>query len=131
MPGYAVVVRRLMMLVAIAAVGAIVVAGCGSSGPAAGGAATPTLRTLSYFPSSSPFVMTAATGSTSGSIKELQTLERRFPTYSVAATALFAELAKLGINYDEDVRPLLGNPIAFGVVGTSNVTGSHLPPFLA
>ncbi|HEY5429373.1 MAG TPA: hypothetical protein VIK04_09675, partial [Solirubrobacteraceae bacterium] len=46
-------------------------------------------------------------------------------------TALFAELAKLGINYDEDVRPLLGNPIAFGVVGTSNVTGSHLPPFLA
>jgi len=121
-----------MILVAIAVAAASVVAGCGSSGPGSGSAAaTPTLETLSYFPSDSPFVLTVATASTSQSIKQFQALERRFPTYSVAATALFAELAKLGINYNQDVRPLFGNPIAVGAVADSGLTGSHVPPFLA
>ena len=72
-----------MILVAIAVAAASIVAGRGSSGPGSGSAAaTPTLKTVSYIPSDSPFVLTVATASTSPSIKQFQALERRFPTYS-------------------------------------------------
>jgi hypothetical protein len=125
-------VRRLttLAIIAVTAVGAIT--GCGSSKSGSRSAAsTPRLQALSYFPATSPFVLTAETASTSRSTQQLQTLERRFPTYSLAATALFAELAKLNINYNQDVRPLFGNPIVFGLVGTTDPAGSHRPPFLA
>jgi hypothetical protein len=76
-------------------------------------------------------VLTVATLSSQQSVKQLQALEHRFPTYSVAATAIFAQMAKLGIDYNRDVRPLFGNPIAIGAVGTSGLNGSRVPPFLA
>ena len=76
-------------------------------------------------------MLTVATAPASESIKQAQALERRFPTYAVAATALFARLSQLGIDYNQDVRPLFGNPIALGAVGTSGLTGSQVPPFVA
>jgi hypothetical protein len=92
---------------------------------------TPAVQALSYFPPATPFVLTVATAPASQSIKQMEALERRFPTYSVAATALFARLSQLGIDYNKDVRPLFGNPIALGAVGTTGLTGSQVPPFLA
>jgi hypothetical protein len=124
-------VRRLTLLLSFAVVVIGVLAGCGSSTSGAGtGAATPLLRDLSYFPSTSPFVVTVATRPTSQSATQLQALERRFPTYSLAATAVFAEMAKLGIDYNRDIRPLFGNPIAFGLPSATGASASSAP-FLA
>jgi hypothetical protein len=125
-------VRRLLICLASAACAIGALSGCGSSSPGSGSpASTPAVQALSYFPPATPFVMTVATAPASQSIKQAQTLERRFPTYAVAATALFARLSQLGIDYNQDVRPLFGNPIALGAVGTSGLTGSQVPPFVA
>jgi hypothetical protein len=75
--------------------------------------------------------MTLATAPRSQSITQAQALERRFPTYAVAATALFARLSQLGIDYNRDLRPLFGNLIALGAVGTPALTAAEVPPFLA
>jgi Protein of unknown function (DUF3352) len=128
-------VRRLLIFLASAACAIGGLSGCGSSNPGtastASTAATPALQALSYFPPATPFVLTVATAPDSQSIKQGEALERRFPTYAAAATALFARLSQLGIDYNQDVRPLFGNPIALGAVGTSGLNGSQVPPFLA
>jgi hypothetical protein len=125
-------VRRLLICLATAACAIGALSGCGSSSPSSSSpASTPAVQALSYFPPATPFVMTVATAPRSQSIEQAQALERRFPTYSAAATALFARLSQLGIDYNQDVRPLFGNPIALGAVGTSGLTGSQIPPFLA
>ncbi|HEX3976723.1 MAG TPA: hypothetical protein VHW96_10690 [Solirubrobacteraceae bacterium] len=95
-------------------------AACGSSKPGSGGAAGPAVQALSYFPTTSPFVLTAATNPKAAAVKQLQ---HESPSYAVAATALFAQLSKLGIDYNADVRPLFGNPVVAGVVSTSGFTG--------
>ena len=124
--------RRLLIYLATAVCALGALSGCGSSSPGSSSpASTPAVQALSYFPPATPFVMTVATAPGSQSIKQAQALERRFPTYSAAATALFARLSQLGFDYNQDVRPLFGNPIALGAVGTSGLTGSQVPPFLA
>jgi hypothetical protein len=99
--------RRLLICLTSAACAIGALSGCGSSSPGSGStASTPALQALSYFPPATPFVLTFATAPGSQSIKQAQALERRFPTYAVAATALFARLSQLGIDYNQDVRPL-------------------------
>jgi hypothetical protein len=105
----------------MAGLAVIVIAGCGSSQPGSGGAASPTVQALSYFPTTSPFVITVATNPKTAAIKKLQ---QASPSYALAATALFGQLAKLGIDYNQDVRPLFGNPVAAGVVSTEGLSGS-------
>jgi hypothetical protein len=101
----------------------VVLAGCGSSKPGAG-AASPTVQALSYFPSTSPFVVTDPRAS---SVRQLQ---QSSPSYAFAATALFAQLSKLGIDYNNDIRPLFGNPLAAGAVALPGPAGSARAQFL-
>jgi hypothetical protein len=99
----------------------VVLAACGSSKPGSGGAATPTIQALSYFPTTSPFVLTAATNPKADAVKRLQ---RQNPSYALAATAIFAQLSKLGIDYNKDIRPLFGNPVTAGLVSADGLSGS-------
>lgn len=112
--------RRLSGLL-IAGLAVIALAGCGSSTSGSAGAASPTVQALSYFPTTSPFVITAATNPKTTALKSLQ---RSSPSYTLAATALFAQLSKLGIDYNKDVRPLFGNPVAAGVISSQGLRGS-------
>jgi len=105
----------------------LALAGCGSSSPGSG-ASSPTIQALSYFPATSPFVVTVATNPKAASVKQLQ---QSSPSYAFAATAVFAELSKLGIDYNNDVRPLFGNPVAAGAVSASGLSGSGDSQFLA
>ncbi|MGZ4350498.1 MAG: DUF3352 domain-containing protein [Solirubrobacteraceae bacterium] len=104
----------------------VALAGCGSSKPGSG-APSPTVQALSYFPTTSPFVLTVATNPKATAIKQLQ---QSSPSYAFAATAVFAQLSKLGIDYNQDIRPLFGNPVAAGVVSASGFTGSGDSQFL-
>jgi len=105
----------------LTALAVVAIAGCGSSTAGSGGAASPTVQALSYFPTTSPFVITAATNPKASAVKQLS---HSSPSYAVAATAVFAQLGKLGIDYNKDIRPLFGNPVVAGVVSTAGFTGA-------
>lgn len=96
---------------------ALALAGCGGSGSAA--APSPAIDALSYFPPSSPFVAKVDTSPRSASVRGAEAIERANPTYAAIATAVFGQLAQMGIDYNRDVRPLFGHPVAVGAVGTS------------
>lgn len=85
------------------------VTACGSSRTTR--SPSPTLQTLSYFPSAAQFVDTFQTDPKSLGIKNTRVLEQRFPQAALLQRGLFARLAQLGINYNTQVRPLFGNPI--------------------
>jgi hypothetical protein len=101
--------RRTLILVALAS--AALVVGCGSS-KSASAPQSPVTTALSYVPADSPFVLTAATTSNPGG----QALVKRLPTIALAETAAFAKLGQLGIDYNNDIRPLFGNPIVVGLI---------------
>jgi hypothetical protein len=102
--------RRSLLLLVLAAIG---VAGCGSSAsPPTGSGARD--AELSYFPSSSPLVLSLATDPNATPVKQGQALLGLFPVAALGQTALTVELQKLGIDYQTGVRPLFGNPIMVG-----------------
>ena len=117
--------RRLILLAAILAV---VLAGCGSS--ASKPAADPTASALSFFPAQTPFVMTIATNPNASSIKQAQALEGKFPIAKFAVTALMGRLDALGIDYQNEVRPLFGNPATIGAAGSSLSSSGARSEFL-
>jgi hypothetical protein len=121
-------VRRLTLIV-VTAVSALAVAACGSSSTSGGsGAAAPAPLTaaLSYFPTGTPLVATIVTDPHSSAFKGV---EANTPDATLLKAGFFQEIAKLGINYNQDVKPLFGNPIALGI-GTADVTAGSTP-FLA
>ncbi|MGH2891228.1 MAG: hypothetical protein ACRDNJ_16550, partial [Solirubrobacteraceae bacterium] len=111
----------------MAALAALAIAACGGAGASG---SSPSTQALSYFPASSPLVMTIATDPHSQAIKQTMALEHRFPAYTAVATALFAEMSRMGIDYNKDVRPLFGNPVALGAAGASGLSGNGAKHFL-
>ena len=101
--------RRCLIVIVVAA---CVVAGCGSSSSSS---SSPLAKELSYLPSGSPLVMTIVTDPNSAAIKGVQALVNRFPLGSAGEAALKSRLQQSGVNYDGDIRPLLGNPVALSV----------------
>jgi hypothetical protein len=99
----------------------VVLAACGSSKPGSGGSSDPKIEALSYFPTTSPFVISAATNPKAAAVQQLQ---HQNPSYTLAATAIFSQLSKLGIDYNKDIRPLFGNPLTAGIVSTEGLSGS-------
>jgi hypothetical protein len=118
--------RLLFALLAVTMMAAL--AACGSSSPKKPAASSPTVQALSYLPASSPLVLTLITDPNSQFVKGAQTALRNIPNASLAETALFAKLSQLGFDYNKDIRPLFGNPIVLGFVGTT-ISGSN-PPFV-
>ena len=104
-------------------------AACGSSSSSSAAAGSPLTTALSYLPANSPLVMTLATDPSSGAVKNANALLAKFQLAGFLESALKEKLELEGINYDTDIRPLLGNPV---VLGTSDPTlsGSN-PPFVA
>src|SRR6202000_3247691 len=97
-----------------------------SSGGGATAPPAPLTAALSYFPSGSPLVATVVSEPKNAAVKHI---EASTPDAPLLKAGLFQELAKLGINYNRDVKPLFGNPIALGI-GSANVTANNTP-FLA
>jgi hypothetical protein len=120
--------RRLLVLMSAALVTAVV-AGCGGSSTGAT-LANPTTQVLSYFPPATPFVMTLSTAANSQSVQSQQALMRKVPSVAIAETALFAKLSQAGIDYNRDIRPLFGKPIAVGAAGAA-LSGTHTPFLVA
>jgi hypothetical protein len=113
-------------------IGAVVaLAGCGSSSSSSQSASSPAATELSYFASGTPFVMTIATDPGSSAVSGAQDLIGRFPLAGFGLQAVQSKLAQLGIDYSSQIKPLLGNPLAVGVPGSSISTTSTSVPVLA
>jgi Protein of unknown function (DUF3352) len=105
--------RRALLVVGLIA---LFVAGCGSSKSPA---SSPLNTELSYYPTSAPFVLSVMTDPGSSAVKNAQALVRRFPIATFGESALTAKLDQLGIDYQGDIKPLLGNPLMLGTVGAT------------
>lgn len=121
---------RRPVFAALTLVAVLAMAGCGSS--SGSGSQSATSQELSYFPTTSPLVATVATDPHSSAVKQSKALLARDPSAALFQTGLLTELARAGINYGQDIRPLFGNPAAFGVIGpTLSGSGSSTPFLLA
>jgi hypothetical protein len=101
---------RRCVLPALCVVAVLLLTGCGQSSSAAPSAVT---TALSYFSSATPVA---------------KALEKSEPDFTLVKADLFSLLARAGVNYNQDVKPLFGNPIAFGL-GTP-VSAGTAPSFL-
>jgi hypothetical protein len=115
--------RRTIFLGALAV---LALAGCGSSKSPA---ANPVSTELSYFPAGSPFVLSIATDPNSSAVKGAETLTARFPVASFGETALMSKLQQLGLDYQNDIRPLFGHPLMVGATGAT-LSGSQSQNYL-
>ena len=118
-PAYPLRMRRLLPLAVLAA---IVIAGCGSSSssnPSGSAAGTARQTELSYFPAGTPFVISLVTDPKSNQIQSLEQLLGHFPIVSFGEQALLTKVQQLGVNYDTEIKPLLGDPVSVGFGSSS------------
>jgi hypothetical protein len=109
--------RPFFLLVAVGVVLAMALSACGSS--SGGAPSNPLQTTLSYFPARTPFVLTVATQPTANAAAQEKQLEQRLPLLSLAKSSLISRLQQMGISYNQDLKPLAGNPVAIGDPSTS------------
>ncbi len=95
----------------------LAIAGCGSSSP--GAPANPTATSLSYFPAQTPFVHHAGHQAERPAKAEEQQLRQKLPQLTFAQGALMSKLQQVGINFNQDIKPLYANPVVFGDDSTS------------
>ena len=108
-----VVPRRLLAVAALlAALCAGVLAACGGSDSKT--AAGPRAEVLSYFPDKAGLVALVSTDVAHGQIAQARKLADRFPGSGIAIAQLRSQLLKGGLDYERDVKPLLGNEVAVG-----------------
>lgn len=99
--------------------------GCGSSTSPT--VSSPLATELSYFPAGSPFVGAIATNPQGAAVLNAKALIGAFPLSQLGIAALESQLGTIGIDYQSDIEPLYGNPVAFGLLhvpGAVSVSGS-------
>jgi hypothetical protein len=112
--------RRRSLIALLCAAGLI--AGCGSSSSSS----SPLGTELSYFPAGSPVVITIATDPNGAAIQGVNSLLGQFPFASLGIGALKQKLQQSGVNYDGDLKPLFGNPVAVAISPTSLTNPGNL-----
>lgn len=108
---------------------AVLTAGCGNrdtSGPGAAG--SPRAEILSYYPDDTPFVAVFATDPEGPQIKQALALIRRFAPGGLLLDQLRSRVSRV-VDFDKEVRPLLGNPLALGAP-TPTTFGENRREFL-
>ena len=83
---------------------------------------------LSYFPAATPFVATIATNPQGGAVQQAEGLLGAFPLAKLGISALESELDSKGLDYQTDIEPLFGNPVAVGLLqvpGAASLSGAN------
>lgn len=109
--------RRMLALILGVVLAGLVVVGCGSN--SSGAPPNPMATSLSYFPAQTPFVLTLATKPSGQAKADEQQLLAKLPQLSFLQGEATAKLQQLGINFNQDVKPLYANPVVFGDDSTS------------
>jgi hypothetical protein len=123
--------RRLTPLFLVLSIATALLAGCGSGndGGSKGGLAEP----LSYMPQNAPLVAAFDTDPNGEQFQNIDRLLGKFPFGGQVKTQIKQSLAQSGTNYDEDIKPLLGNQLVVGSPDARSLTddNSNNPYILA
>jgi hypothetical protein len=110
--------RRFALLALLPAV--IAVSGCGSDKAASG----PLDDALHYLPPKAPFAVAIDTKVTGGQYRAAGKIADRFPFAGTAEEQLKKQFERGGdVDFDRDVKPLLGNPFVVGAVDPARLEG--------
>jgi hypothetical protein len=103
--------------VLLACLAALAVAGCGGDG-GSGGAG----EALKYVPTDSPFVVSIDTDLEGEQWQALDSILNRFPGADAIKNLLKAQLSlgQEGVDFDKDIKPLLGNPAVVSATDVSS-----------
>ncbi len=105
--------RRLAIPILLLAM--LVVPACGDDGDAA----SPLDAALGYLPADAPFALAIETDLESGQYEAVSSILDRFPFGGQVREGLKAEIEEGGeVDFDADVRPLLGNELVVGAPDT-------------
>lgn len=104
--------RPISLLLALCAVA---FTACGDDG---GGADSPLDEALGYLPEDAPLVVAVDTDVEGDQFKALEAIAKKFPFGGQIRDQLLQQLQLGGGSFEEDVKPILGNPF---VVGGTNV----------
>jgi Protein of unknown function (DUF3352) len=110
-------VRRLLATAALVSCAAVLAAGCGGDESTGGGLE----EALSYVPKDTPFAVAIDTDLDGDQYQAVEEILKRFPggTSIVDNLEGSIESGDEGVDFGEDVRPLLGNPF---VVSATDIT---------
>lgn len=92
----------------------LIAAGCGGDSTDSAGAAA--AKAAGYVPSSAPLYVELSTDVDNAQWKQVETLAKVFPGYAEARADLTKSLNSGGVDFEKDVRPLLGAHAAVAVV---------------
>jgi hypothetical protein len=110
----------LALLVGAVAAGALAVAGCG--GGSSSTAASPGV-VASYVPAGSPVYLEATTDFDGPQWTQMDKLAKLFPAYPKLRAQLERSLETGDVNFDTEVKPLLGDRAAVGVLNIPDTSG--------
>jgi hypothetical protein len=117
--------RLRPLLATLLCVVPLAAAGCGSSGSGDSGK-SPLDNALGYMPKSAPLVVALDTDLGDGQWKSLAANVKKFPFAGQVTTQLKDAINSTGINYDTDVKPLLGNEVVLGSPTVQSTVGSSV-----
>jgi hypothetical protein len=101
---------------------ALAVAGCGSS--SSGGSGNALDSSLSFVPKDAPFVLVVDTNLDGSQYENAGKLLDKFPLSGSVVEQFEQELGKgaNGVSYEQDIKPLLGNPFVIAAVDARSFT---------
>jgi Protein of unknown function (DUF3352) len=108
--------RRFIAVIAVAVAAAL--AGCGGSGSSA------LNNSLSYIPKDTPFAVAIATDVNGTQYQNLDGIAKRFPFSSRITDSLKQQIKAQGLDYDKDLKPILGNDFVVGAPDAKSFGGN-------
>lgn len=113
----------------LATIGACVaLAGCGGGGGS--DADSPLDEALGHLPDDAPLAIVISTDLDGDQYDATNELIRKFPFGGQAVDQIRGQIESAGVDFDDDVRPLLGNEVVVGVADARDLAGDD-PPFIA
>jgi hypothetical protein len=98
---------------------ALLIAGCGGGGDSG----SPLDSALSYLPEDAPFALAIDTDLDGDQYKAVQALLKKFPFGGQVEDSLRQQLEQgTNVDFNDDVRPVLGNPIVVGGTDAASIT---------
>ncbi|HMJ95879.1 MAG TPA: DUF3352 domain-containing protein [Thermoleophilaceae bacterium] len=103
------------------ALSALLLAGCGGGDDSG----SPLDSALSYLPKDAPFAVAIETDLGGDQYKALQSLLKKFPFGGQIEDSLRQQLEQgTNVDFNDDLKPVLGNPIVVGATDAASFTGS-------